>query len=184
MAIYVIDVDEVNSADQSFAASVYFEARWKNPLLRHKRPGPKHRGISEVWSPRLIIIGQQMAWRSFPESVDIQPEGTVIYRKKVCGAVWDRVQSLVGQKVYKQHQMTYASDLIECRRPITGERKTKMTKSGERNYMYYRCTQYHKGDHPRVRLTEADLDSQMLEIFDKLRVDDDEFRETIREELR
>ena len=42
--IYMIDVDEVNSADQSFAASVYFEARWKNPFLRHKGPGPLHRG--------------------------------------------------------------------------------------------------------------------------------------------
>ncbi len=43
--------------------------------------------------------------------------------------LWDRVQTLLGQKVYKQHQMTYASDLIECAHcgsPITGERKTKM----------------------------------------------------------
>ncbi len=38
--IYVIDVDEINSADQSFAASVFFEARWKNPFLRHQGPGP------------------------------------------------------------------------------------------------------------------------------------------------
>ena len=30
VVIYVIDVDEVDSADQSFAASVYYEARWKN----------------------------------------------------------------------------------------------------------------------------------------------------------
>ncbi len=64
------------------------------------------------------------------------------------------------------------------------EQDNPLTKSGERNYMYYRCTQYHKGDHPRIRLTEADLDSQMLEVFDSLRVDDDDFRETIREELR
>ena len=68
--------------------------------------------------------------------------------------------------------------------PITGERKTKMTKSGEREYMYYRCTQYHKGDHPRIRLTERQLDSQMLAIFDSLRVEDDEFRDTFREQLR
>ncbi len=101
--------------------------------------------------------------------------------------LWDRVQTLLGQKVYKQHQMTYASDLIECGHcgsPITGERKTKMTKSGEREYLYYRCTQYHKGDHPRIRLTERELDSQMLAIFDTLRVDDAEFRDTFREELR
>jgi site-specific DNA recombinase len=101
--------------------------------------------------------------------------------------LWDRVQTLLGQKVYKQHQMTYASDLIECGHcgsPITGERKTKMTKSGEREYLYYRCTQYHKGVHPRIRLTERELDSQMLAIFDTLRVDDADFRDTFREELR
>lgn len=83
--IYVIDVDEVNSAEQSFAASVYLEARWKNPFLRHKGPGPMHRGITDVWNPRLTIIGQQMAWRSYPESVEIQPDGTVTYRQKVWG---------------------------------------------------------------------------------------------------
>ncbi len=101
--------------------------------------------------------------------------------------LWDRVQTLLGQKVYKQHQMTYASDLIECAHcgsPITGERKTKMTKSGERDYVYYRCTQYHKGDHPRIRLTENELDSQMLAIFDTLRIEDAEFRDIFREQLR
>ncbi|MEO2027223.1 MAG: recombinase family protein [Fuerstiella sp.] len=101
--------------------------------------------------------------------------------------LWERVQTLLGQKVYKQHQMTYASDLIECGHcgsPITGERKTKMTKSGEREYLYYRCTQYHKGDHPRIRLTERELDSQMLAMFETLRVEDAEFRDTFREELR
>lgn len=85
VGIYVIDVDEVDSADQSFAASVYYEARWKNPLLRHKGPGPMHRNIADVWSPRLTIMGQQMAWRSFPESVEIRPDGTVISKQKVWG---------------------------------------------------------------------------------------------------
>lgn len=101
--------------------------------------------------------------------------------------LWDRVQALLGQKVYKQHQMTYASDLIECGHcgsPVTGERKTKLTKSGEREYVYYRCTQYHKGDHPRIRLTEKELDGQMLVLFDKLRVEDAEFRDLFREQLR
>ncbi len=85
VSIYVIDVDDVKSADQSFAASVYFQARWKNSFLRHKGPGPMHRGLTEVWNPRLTIIGQQMAWKSFPESVEIQPDGTVTYRQKLWG---------------------------------------------------------------------------------------------------
>ncbi len=102
-------------------------------------------------------------------------------------ATWDRVQFLLGQKIYRSHELTYASELIECGHcgcPVTGETKTKMTKSGEREYVYYRCTKYHKGDHPRIRLTEAEIDVQMLALFDKLRVEDDEFRHTFREELR
>jgi hypothetical protein len=82
IAIYVIDVDEINSADQSFAASVYYVAQWKNPFLRHKGPGPMHRGLTDVWNPRLAIIGQQMQWKSYPDSVEIQPDGKVIYRQK------------------------------------------------------------------------------------------------------
>ncbi len=85
IGIYVIDVDEVNSADQSFAASVYFEARWRNPFLRHEGPGPKQRSLSDVWNPRLTIVGQQMIWRSYPDSVEIRPDGTVVYRQKLWG---------------------------------------------------------------------------------------------------
>ncbi len=33
----------------------------------------------------IYIIGQQMAWRSVPESVEIRPEGTVISRQKEWG---------------------------------------------------------------------------------------------------
>lgn len=85
IGVYVIDVDEVDSADQSFSASVYFVAQWKIPLLAHEGPGPKLRSLTEVWNPRLTITGQQMMWRSYPESVEIKPDGTVVYRQKIWG---------------------------------------------------------------------------------------------------
>ena len=44
-----------------------------------------HRGITEVWTPRLTILGQQNVWRSYPESVEIQPSGEVVYRQKMWG---------------------------------------------------------------------------------------------------
>jgi hypothetical protein len=37
-----------------------------------------------------------------------------------------------------------------CGSPITGETKTKKTKNGDKQYVYYRCTRYHLGDHPRM----------------------------------
>jgi hypothetical protein len=85
IAIYIIDVDEVDSAEQSFAASVFIEARWNIPALRHEGPGPLIRSWTEIWTPRLVIVNQQQGWRSFPETVEISPDGEVVYRQKTWG---------------------------------------------------------------------------------------------------
>lgn len=55
------------------------------------------------------------------------------------------------------------------------EWKTKKTKSGPRDYLYDRYTKYNKPDHPRIRVTEAELDRQVFEVFDKIRIEDDGF---------
>ncbi len=83
--IYVIDVDVVNSADQNFAASVYYQANWNSPILRHKGPGPLIRETTGIWTLRLTIVNQQQAWSSFPNTVEISPDGDVVLRQKIWG---------------------------------------------------------------------------------------------------
>ncbi len=83
--IYVIDVDGVASANQNFSASIYIEARWNMPLLRHKGPGPLIKRTTEVWTPRLVIVNQQQSWSAFPSRVEISPDGEVTYRQKTWG---------------------------------------------------------------------------------------------------
>ncbi len=98
-------------------------------------------------------------------------------------ATWNRVQALLGGHVYQSHALTYAGDIIQCGHcghPITGEQKTKKTKSGERFYNYYRCTYYNVAGHPRTRVTEADLDRQVLAIFDKMHIEDEGVRDWFR----
>ncbi len=100
---------------------------------------------------------------------------------------FDRVQALLGGQVYRSHALTYASELItcgHCGHSITGERKTKQTKAGERGYVYYHCTKYSTKGHPRVRLTEADLDQQVLALFAKMRIEDEEVRDWVLRVLR
>lgn len=78
---------------------------------------------------------------------------------------FNNAQVRLGIGTYRSHQMVYAGELIRCDHcgfPITGERKTKTSKNGERNYNYYRCCRYHVGDHPRIRVTEARLDEQVV----------------------
>lgn len=100
---------------------------------------------------------------------------------------FDRVQILLGDQVYQAHQLLYAGGLIECKfcgRPVTGELKTKKTKKGIRFYRYYRCARYSTKGHPRIRVREEQLESQMLGLFDRLRVTDDNVREWFAKVLR
>jgi DNA invertase Pin-like site-specific DNA recombinase len=85
-------------------------------------------------------------------------------------ATWNRVQVLLGGKTYKAHELTYAGGIMRCAHCgnlITGEQVMK--KSTRKQYVYYRCTMYNVGDHPRIRLTEADLDRQVLAVFRSIR---------------
>jgi site-specific DNA recombinase len=88
-------------------------------------------------------------------------------------AVWQRVQTLMGERVYKAHELTYAGGLIRCGHCgnlITGESVIK--KKTGKEYIYYRCTMYNAPGHPNVRLPERRLDEQMLEIISRLRQPD------------
>lgn len=82
LQIYVIDVDDVSSADQNFGASIYYEARWKSPELKHDGPLPVFEDVSHVWTPSLTVANQQMAWDSYPDFVEISPDGEVVYRQR------------------------------------------------------------------------------------------------------
>ncbi len=96
---------------------------------------------------------------------------------------WDRVQALLGDSNYHTQSLTYAGGLIHCSHcghPVTGECKTKQTKSGPRKYIYYRCSRYNAPGHPRVRVRERDFDEQVLAVFDKMRIEDDSVREWFR----
>ncbi len=83
---------------------------------------------------------------------------------------WNRVQALLGGKTYKAHQLTYAGGLIRCGHCgnlITGEHVVKA--STGKAYVYYRCTVSRLGDHPRTRVTERELDVQILSVFRSIR---------------
>ena len=86
-------------------------------------------------------------------------------------ATFDRVQVLLGNKTHNRHDSVYGNGLIacgHCGKPVLCEIKHK----GGREYHYYRCTSYNKGDHPRERTTGVELDKQMLALFDKLKIED------------
>ncbi len=98
-------------------------------------------------------------------------------------ATWDRVQALLGEKIYHAHQMTYAAEFMtcgHCGRAVTGEQIIKRSKAGERRYVYYRCSGYLAKGHPRVRITESEAERQVLALFGRMKVEDPEVRDWFR----
>jgi hypothetical protein len=82
---------------------------------------------------------------------------------------------------YRQPELTYAGGLItcgHCGRIVTGEKKHKNSPNGiKREYSYYRCAGYCAEGHPKVRLTEAEIDNKLLALFASIRVEDAESRQ-------
>lgn len=98
-------------------------------------------------------------------------------------ATWDRVQALLGEKIYHAHQMTYAAEFMtcgHCGRAVTGEQIIKRSKAGEKRYVYYRCSGYLAKGHPRVRVTEPEAERQVLALFGRMKVEDPEIRDWFR----
>jgi len=105
------------------------------------------------------------------------------HRPLIDRPTWDRVQTLLGEQNYHCHQLTYSGELIRCGHcglPITGECKTKKTKAGLRSYIYYRCARYTQPGHPRTRVPEAELDRQVLAMFDRMKIEDEAVRDWFR----
>ena len=86
ISVFVLDVDEVSSAGQSFDANIYIELRWKDPRLAHDNPHEISLDLKEVWNPRIHFVNQQKIWLTFPEIVEVLPDGEVVYRQRVWGS--------------------------------------------------------------------------------------------------
>lgn len=100
---------------------------------------------------------------------------------------FERVHVLLGNRSYERHESVYGAGLItcgHCGRPIIGEVKRKMTKGGMREYVYYRCAQYNRKGHPRVRMRDHILDTQVLELFKSIRIEDDKVRHWVASVIR
>lgn len=84
--IYVVDIDEIDDANQNFTANVFVRLRWKDP--RQANPGGVTRQVSlqEVWNPRVLLANRQgLVSKSLPDVVDVHPDGKVLYHQRYTG---------------------------------------------------------------------------------------------------
>ena len=86
MNIFVVDIDDVDTANQNFTANVAMVASWYDERLAHDHAtGKVTHPLTDIWHPRFQWINQQKVWETFPHTVEVSPEGNVTYVQRVWG---------------------------------------------------------------------------------------------------
>ena len=87
IGIWIVDISKIDSAEQSFTADIAIVLHWKDPRLAHTGTGLTHYALDQIWTPRVAIANETSSVsRKFPESVEVEPDGTVIYRQRYVGS--------------------------------------------------------------------------------------------------
>jgi len=117
--VFVVDIDKIDGAGQSFTANVYIRLHWKDERLAHEgsvRTVP----LEETWNPRIIIANRSggLLQKSLPEVVEIESDGTVTYRQRYTGPLSQPLK--LSKFPFDQHDFTiqfiatgYSPDEIE-----------------------------------------------------------------------
>ncbi len=85
VSIFVVDLFDVVSADQTIHADVAVVSQWHDPRLAGAWPTTRVLALDEVWHPRLQVVNQRQLVRSMGEDVEVQPDGTVTHRQRMTG---------------------------------------------------------------------------------------------------
>jgi hypothetical protein len=87
VGIWVVDINKIDSAEQTFTAEVALVLRWKDPRLTHTGSGVVRYPLEQIWHARAGIANETNSVRQrFPESAEVEPDGTVLYRQLYTGA--------------------------------------------------------------------------------------------------
>jgi hypothetical protein len=84
--IFILDIDEIDDANQNFTTNVYLALEWKDERIANLQGDVRRIQLDEIWNPQVILANQQgLVSRSLPETVQVHPDGTVYYRQRYTG---------------------------------------------------------------------------------------------------
>src|SRR6267143_3739714 len=87
VGIWVADISNIDSAQQTFTAEIAAVLRWKDPRLAHTGKGIVRYPLEQIWHPRVGIVNETNSGsRQMPDSVEVDPDGTDPSRQRYAGA--------------------------------------------------------------------------------------------------
>src|SRR5256886_2327716 len=87
VGMWVVNISSIDSDEQYFAGELAVVLRWKDSRLAHTGKGIVRYPLEQIWHPRLSIVNEtNSVSRKFPDSVEVDPDGTVTSRQRYVGA--------------------------------------------------------------------------------------------------
>ena len=84
--LLLVDLAAIDSAEQTFSASVFLEVHWKDERLAHDGPGERFYDYGEIWAPQFQIVNQRRLTLTLPQRLAVAPDGDVSYRQRYWGS--------------------------------------------------------------------------------------------------
>jgi hypothetical protein len=91
--VFVLDIDAIDDANQSFMTNTYLRLRWHDRRLGNPGAPSRQIRLEDVWHPQIILANRQgLVSRSLPEVVQVDADGTVTYRQRYSGMLSQPLQ--------------------------------------------------------------------------------------------
>lgn len=91
IAVFVIDIRDINDAKQSMTADAVLRMQWQDPRLAagvdDTSAQPRILALDHVWNPQIHLINPISISKLAQDTVTVTPDGTVIYRQRFLGEV-------------------------------------------------------------------------------------------------
>lgn len=82
---FLVDLDGINSAEQTFDVNLYCELRWHDSRLANQADSDRILPLEALWSPGTLLVNQVFIRKSLPEVATVSPDGDVVYRQQYVG---------------------------------------------------------------------------------------------------
>jgi hypothetical protein len=84
--LFVLDIDAIDDANQSFSANVYVRLRWTDKRLADPGGATRQMPLEEVWNPKVLLANRVgILPAALPQVVEVKPDGAVQYRQRYTG---------------------------------------------------------------------------------------------------
>ncbi len=110
LSIRVLDIAEIDGASQTFTANVVVIARWQDERLAGESD-QRTMDLSDVWNPALQITNQQRLVKTFPDKVNVAPDGSVQWVQRY----WGKFSNPLDLHDFPLDHHTFVIQLVSAR---------------------------------------------------------------------